>query len=98
MGRLIVSCVGLRVARDARRFGGGHAVAASCPMQSACTSSLVGRRDPLGVGPRPARLPVEPRSRARLADLRSPGWLLGGKDRYSNGMEPHLVRFRLVGR
>ena len=48
-----------RVASAAR-----HAVAAACPGSTACTSPLVGRRDPLGVGPRPVWSTV-PRKRGR---------------------------------
>ncbi|CAB0037847.1 unnamed protein product [Trichogramma brassicae] len=40
-----------------------HAVAASCPASPSCTSPLVGRRDPLGVGQRPGRLTVAQLSR-----------------------------------
>lgn len=59
-----------------------HASAAVCPASSACTSPLVERRDPLGAGLRPGWSTVASRSRALAADHRTPGRLLGGRDRY----------------
>lgn len=58
MGRFIVSGFGFRVVHDVRDFGLAHASTAVCPESSACTSPLVGRRDPLGVGLRSGWLPV----------------------------------------
>uniref|UniRef100_A0ABD2VYZ2 Uncharacterized protein n=1 Tax=Trichogramma kaykai TaxID=54128 RepID=A0ABD2VYZ2_9HYME len=53
----------MRVIRDVGGLGRWHAVAASCPASPSCTSPLVGRRDPLGVGQRPGRLTVAQLSR-----------------------------------
>ena len=59
-----------------------HASAAVCPTSSACTSPLVGRRDPLGAGLRPGWSTVASRLRVHAADHRLPGRLPGGIDRY----------------
>ena len=45
-----------------------HAAAAVCSASSACTSPLVGRRDPLGAGLRPGWSTVASRSRVHAAD------------------------------
>lgn len=58
MGRFIVSGFGFRVVHDVRDLGLEHASTAVCLKSSACTSPLVGRRDPLGVGLRSGWLPV----------------------------------------
>ena len=104
MGRFSVSrllaCVRLAMSNASCVW---HAVAASCPARSACTSPLVGRRDPLGVDPRPARLTVAQervKSVSRVADPRSPDRLPGGKDRFLffYGIGPRFGAFIMARR
>ena len=96
MGRFIVSRIGFRAVRDVRRGLRaivGHASAAVRPIRSACTSPLVGRRDPLGVGLRGAdrRLSRRVHARTRQTPLIRPT-----ARRYRTllnyGKEPHQVR------
>ena len=73
---------GVRVVRAVRR----RLVA------NACTSLLVGRRDPLGVGRRPAVEPVAARSRV----VRTRGDPTDSPDGMTYGAEPRFVRVRPV--
>lgn len=93
MGRFIASgsCF-----RAVSRFSGisisRNAAAAVCRGSSVCTSPLVGRRDPLGVGLRPVRSTVASRSRAFTWQTYGvPGLLPGGMERFNWYRAAHIT-------
>ena len=68
MGRFIASDTGTCAVRDASvpRYRGTRPHDFYFLLSSACTSPLVGRRDPLGVGLRPGMMPVSRRGLSRV--------------------------------